>query len=738
MRHVTVVAALAAAALAALAASAPTPAAAQGPALAHPRAPAATRPPRQVQRSAPYASRVEIFRTAYGVPHVRARDIGALGYGMAWAQLEDFGFRVASNLIRGRGELGRYFGHDSIETDFHFRQTHRFAVDRLGQLQQQTRDLYAGWAAGVNRYIATHADAFPVWMPHDFTVQDVAALWVDETVEPTVSGFRRHLAARRAGEIGRRDTGSQAWAFAPSRTSSGRTILLRNPHLNWGPGWDNRYYEMQITVPGVVDFYGDFRIGFPLYFNGGFNAYLGWATTNNDAYLSEIYALDVDPSQPDHYRFDGTSVAMERFPVTVEWKSGDTLVSETRDFWRTPIGPVVDRDATKIYVVKSAEWGETRKTEQFLRMMEARTLAEWKAAMRMRAHVEQNLTYADRAGNIFYVWNAAIPRLPRPAGGDTVAVPARTSADVWSELWPFDSLPQLLNPPGGYIQNANDPYHYTNLNAVMDSARWPDYFPRPYLGLRSQLSLRLVTSRPRVSLEDVVRMKHDPTMLLAERVRDDLVAAVRAMNPQREVADAIALIEHWDGRVAAESRGGTLFEAWFRHYLAADTAPRGAPGDRWSRAFSHPWNPADPIATPRGIADPARAVTAFTVAMAELKTRFGRWDVAWGEVHRLRLGDVDVPAAGCPGEIGCFRVFGFTSAPDGKWVGARGDEWVLAVEFGERGPRAYSVLEYGESDDPASPHHSDQVAMFGRGELKQVAFTEREIQRQLVRRYRPE
>ena len=716
MRHLTIVAALAAAALAA---AAPAPAAAQAP--------------------APYPIRVEIRRTAFGVPHVRARDIAALGYGMAWAQLEDFGFTVVSYLIRGRGELGRYFGRDQIETDFHFRRTHRFAVEHFDRLQQQTRDLYAGWAAAVNRYVALHADSFPAWTPRgrtprDFTAQDVAAAWVDEQVEPAASDFLRRRAQRRAGEIGRRDTGSQAWAFAPSRTTSGRTILLRNPHLSWGPGWDNRYYEMQITVPGVVDFYGDFRIGFPMYFNGGFNAYLGWATTNNDAYLAEIYALDADSTQPDHYRFDGRSVALEREPITVEFKSGDTLASETRVFWNTRLGPVVDRDAAHVYVVRSAEWGETRKTEQFLRMMEARNLEEWKSAMRMRAHVEQNLTYADRAGNIFYIWNAAIPRLTRPAGGDTVAVPAHSMADVWTELWPFDSLPQLLNPPGGYLQNANDPYHYTNLDAVMDSTRWPAYFPRPYLGLRSQHSLQLVTSRPKVSLEDVVRMKHDPAMLLADRVRSDLVAAVRATNPQGEVADAIALIEQWDGTVRAESRGGTLFETWFRNYLAADTVR----ADRWARAFRHPWTPADPMGTPRGLADPARAVAAFSTGIADLKTRFGRWDVAWGDVHRLRLGDVDVPAAGCSGDIGCFRVFGFTSAPDGKWVGARGDEWVLAVEFGARGPRAYSVLEYGESDDPASPHHTDQAVMFARGELKHVAFTEREIASQLVRRYRPE
>jgi len=675
----------------------------------------------------PHPERVEIRRTAYGVPHILARDFGALGYGLAWVQLEDFGFRVVANLIRGRGELARYYGRDSIESDAHFRQTHQFAVEGFHRLDRDTRDLLAGWAAAVNRYVELHAGAFPDWTPRDFTAHDAAALWVDETIEPKVGAFRR---SREAG----RDVGSNAWAFAPSRTTSGRAILLRNPHLSWEQGWDNRYYEAHITVPGAVNFYGDFRIGFPMYFNGGFNESLGWATTNNDADLEEIYALDVDPNHADHYLFDGASVPLERIELALEWKNGAGISTETREIWRTPLGPVVDRGEGKIYVVRSPEWGEIRKTEQFLRMMRARSLDEWQAALAMRAHVEQNLTYADRAGNIFYVWNAAIPRRPGLSGGDTAALAARTSDDVWTELWPFDSLPQVENPPGGYLQNANDPYHFTNLNAVLDSARWPGYFPRPALGLRSQLALRLVTQQKKVSLEDVIRLKHDMRMLLTERVRDDLVAAVRATAPTGEVAEAIALIERWDGTVAPDSRGGTLFEAWFRQYLAADS---GGFDRRWSRAFRVPWTPAEPITTPRGLADPGRAVAAFRRALDEVKTDFGRWDVAWGEVHRMRRGELDLPVGGCGGQLGCFRVLGYRPSADSLWVANRGDAWILAVEFGREGPRAFSVLAYGQSDDPASPHFADQATMFVRGELKRVAFTEAEIARDLERRYRP-
>src|SRR5690606_25711622 len=73
------------------------------------------------------------------------------------------------------------------------------------------------------------------------------------------------------------EEGSNAWAFAPSRTRSGRAILMRNPHLSWTAG----YYEAHVTVPGVIDFYGDFRVGGPFGVIGGFNRHLGWATTNN-------------------------------------------------------------------------------------------------------------------------------------------------------------------------------------------------------------------------------------------------------------------------------------------------------------------------------------------------------------------------------------------------------------------------------------------------------------------------
>src|SRR5687767_12224814 len=74
-------------------------------------------------------SQVEIIRTAYGVPHIRADNLAAGYFALAWVQLEDYGPNTAMNLLRARGEVARWFGYDSINGDFRGRQLYARAVE---------------------------------------------------------------------------------------------------------------------------------------------------------------------------------------------------------------------------------------------------------------------------------------------------------------------------------------------------------------------------------------------------------------------------------------------------------------------------------------------------------------------------------------------------------------------------------------------------------------------------------
>jgi acyl-homoserine-lactone acylase len=285
-------------------------------------------------------------------------------------------------------------------------------------------------------------------------------------------------------------------------------------------------------------------------------------------------------------------------------------------------------------------------------------------------------------------------------------------------------LPQLLNPPGGYVQNCNSPPFLTTLKAPLDPAKFPPYLGANNVSLRSQHSLRLVDNDDKFTLDEVMHRKHSPGMLLAERVKGDLIAAVRSGETTPDIDSALSILAAWDDTVTADSRGSVLFTNWWQRYLAA----KGKHAVEWTAA--------DPTATPRGLADAELARKCFAEAVADVKQSYGSVDVRWGDVHRLRKQGVDLPLSGGSGLMGCFRVLEFRKDADGKQVANSGDSFVFAVEFSDP-PQGYSILAYSESEIPGNPHYSDQSELFAAGKLKRTAFTDSEIAAQLLKRYHP-
>ena len=60
----------------------------------------------------------------------------------------------------------------------------------------------------------------------------------------------------------------------------------------------------------------------------------------------------------------------------------------------------------------------------------------------------------------------------------------------------------------------------------------------------------------------------------------------------------------------------------------------------------------------------------------------------------------------------------------------------FAVEFGKT-IKAYSILAYGQSNNPENPHFSDQAALFADNKMKKVAFSEKDIKKTLKKQYKP-
>jgi len=725
------------------------------------------------------SDQVLIRRTDYGIPHISAQSIEAAGYGLGYVQMEDYHDRVVNDLIKARGEWTKY--HDieisrlrrAVDDDIARQIQYEKAVRTFPKLSREARDIISGFTQAVNDYIRIHPEELEDWVKPFFTVYDVHAVGITRVSMSSSHKFLHNLknnnfSAESDSSLGavdsdssmdfweRRsweykappiDVGSNAWALAPSRTKSGNALLVRNPHLNWKAG----YYEAHVEVPGKFNFYGDYRIGAPLITIGGFNKYLGFSTTNNYSFKDEIYAFDVDPHNPDHYILDGDSHAIIRDIRTVKVKNGKGLAEVKKEVLSTPFGPVIYRGGGKIYILKSAAADEYRAADQYLAMMEATNLSEWKEAMRIRGIVTSNFTYADVDGNIFYVWNGSVPDLPVPWSGEGKARSVTRSDEIWSKLVPWDELPQLENPAGGYVHNENDTFHFTNLNAELKAEDFPEYYPEPIFRLRSQKAYELIGNpEDKFSLEDIVRLKNNTGMLLADRVKEDLVKAVedskRSLENLEEIQKAIAVIKTWDNTVSIDSRGGLLFKIWWDRYV--ETAPTrgiepspesvGFPA-KANELFSTPWSTSHPADTPYGLADKERATKAFEWAVDKIKETYGGYDIAWGEVHRMLAEGKNEPANGCSGIYGCFRVFWYAPTQVGgenRLAVTGGDGWVIAIEFGKM-PRAYSVLAYGESEDPASPYYYDQLEIFRKKEMKPVYYTQRDIKKHTIKTYYP-
>ena len=144
---------------------------------------------------------------------------------------------------------------------------------------------------------------------------------------------------------------------------------------------------------------------------------------------------------------------------------------------------------------------------------------------------------------------------------------------------------------------------------------------------------------------------------------------------------------------------------------------------------------------------------ALEATLAELEKAHGTWKVSWGEINRLQrihgsMIDLrgygafsddkpSLPIAGAPGPLGI--VFSFYALPQEgqkRRYGVAGSSYVGVVELDSR-PRAKTILQFGQSGDPASPHWFDQAQLYAKGQFKASWYEKPEVETNSGRPYHP-
>ena len=335
-----------------------------------------------------------------------------------------------------------------------------------------------------------------------------------------------------------------------------------------------------------------------------------------------------------------------------------------------------------------------------------------------------NVVYADRAGHIEYLYNGLVPR---HASGDlkfwSGLVAGDSSATLWNDYLTYQELPKVIDPPGGTVQNSNDPPwdSQRGRRCLMASPIRHRLQPQR-VSLRMARAIRMLGQSNKISYQQLIDYKWSTRAELADRVLPELLDAVDQSGDDL-AHQAAAVLRNWDRTTNADSRGALLFLAWSKQ--------PGSVSGYLARGWATPFDIAAPLTTPAGIADHGAAVAALDAAAKEMLKTTGALDTPWGQMMRLRIGDVDLPASGGPGLLGVFNVIDYDDPhADGTRSADFGASYVALVSF-ERPIKAKVLLSYGDSSQPGSPHHSDQLPLLSRGQLRDAWLTRAQVEQHL-------
>jgi acyl-homoserine-lactone acylase len=684
------------------------------------------------------APKAEILWDRYGVPHIYSSTLEGMSYAHGYAQMQNHADLLLRLYGESRGRAAEYWGEEKLALD---RWVHTNNVPGLARIwyNQQTpafRRYLDAFAAGINAHYAAHPNhvsplyrqVLPVTGTDvvGHTLRVVHFMYMGSRnrmraeVSPLVSP-RTRAALAQAIPDPPADAGSNTWAVGPSRSASGKAMLIINPHLSWEDFYT--YMEVHLNGPGY-DLYGAPQIGFPTPVIG-FNRHTGWGRTVNTIDTVDFYKLTV---RDNRYEFDGALRDFTSRASTIKIKQNDGLFrTEVLQTKSSIHGPVVFDESGVTVAMRVAGLDRPRMLEQWFLMGKAANFAEFKAALSMVSVPMWNANYADDQGHILLVCNGVIPR--RPKGDWTYwskPVPGDTSSTLWTSYLNFEELPQSEDPKSGFHQNANEQPWFTTI-PTLDPAKYPAYvapgLSRPPT-FRTKRSLRMISEDSSITYQELLAYKHDTRVELADAVLPEMIQQSGRLEDEL-TKRAMSVLQIWDRKLEATSRGAVLFHSFADKYFGT--------GDFINERMKVKYKPEEFLNSLNGVADLDAAYEALKSAAQDTLRMYGSLEIPYGDVYRFERGGADLPGNGGAGRLGLFRTMTFGKRKNNKFYPTHGETFVCAIEFGAP-QQAQCLLGYGNASQPGSPHIEDQLPLMTAKKLHPVWRERRDVESNLERK----
>ncbi|MDE2561470.1 MAG: acylase [Sphingomonadales bacterium] len=680
----------------------------------------------------------EITRDEFGVPHIHGHTDPDVAFGIAYAHAEDDFSTLQDVLAMTRGRYGAIAGKDGASIDYvlHLLDARGTVRRHYGELPADVRALLDGYASGMNRYAHDHpgeielARLFPVNgedVATGFALRQPFFFGLNDTLGPLVAGKplpREHgpaedgkpwpdyahgggdqLAASdepgRVAMLPTSEDGSNAFAVGPARSGDGVTRLVSNSHQPWrgGVAW----YELEIDSDSGWHFAGATFPGSPYPFLGH-NETLGWTNTVNRPDLTDVYKLVLD-TDGTHYRMDGKWLPVEHRRVLLPVRFGPLVIPVWKNVYRSIHGPVVI-NKNGAFAVRYAGIDRIDQLDEYYRLSKATNFDQWMKALAVQAVPSTNFVYADAAGNIAYIYNAALP--DRKHGPDWRHVlPGDRSDLIWKGPASWDRVPKIINPKSGFLFNSNNtPWVAAGPGSELDPSKFsPDLGIETDVTNRTRRAVKLLSATNPIGRMELERIKYDEGYERAGYVAWMLDGIARLdLRGEPQLQRAQALLAKWDLHADGRNPADALAVMVLKDAMKASYELTPPPDPRHQLEW----------------------------ASGHLMKYFGRLDPPLGEVQRLRQGKVDLPMDGGGDTIRAAT--SWTIDKDGRLNVKHGDSFVMFVSWpkganGIPGPvRSESIQPYGAATTrPRSAHYADQAPLFVAHRLKPVHFTRADV-----------
>ncbi|MEW6061306.1 MAG: penicillin acylase family protein [Bacteroidota bacterium] len=729
---------------------------------------------------------VTIYRDEFGVPHIVAENEHDAFFAQGFVHAQDRLWQMDLARRAGEGRLSEILGTRTIKFDKLLKTIgfKRIAEQLEKQISPKSREILQAYADGVNTCIRLQKGKYPiefdmlnyepeVWKPvHSLMIARLMAweLNISWHVDVVLGELVARFGEEKAKEVfptypenapvivthsfnvhdleplqrfatlhqqfkqffGTTGThiGSNAWAVSSAKSASGAAMLANDPHL--GLSQPAKWYEIHLSA-GAFNVVGVSLPGTPLVIIGH-NSNIAWGLTNVMADDADFYLEKADSLGADRYYYRNEWKEMEIIHDTIVVKDSASVPITIK---KTLHGPAINEIYPLDHFASSnlitMRWTGFEMSDELLGIYRVNAASDWQSflnGVREFSVPGQNFVYADAKGNIGFKPGVRLPK--RNYNNPTLPVPGWTGEYEWSGFISFDDLPQLFNPPEGFVATANNKtsnsvaYHISNL--------WEP-------PSRIQRIREVLQSKTTLDIADFKQLQNDYYSHFAHDVTPFIVNAYRTtpVHDQR-LETVLNYFQNWNYQYSKDDVPTTIFETFFNHllrntyldemgenlfhqYIFLANVPYRVTmtllNDSTSQWF-------DNTATEQRETRDDIIRKSLQDAITDLSNRLGN-DVRewrWGRVHTLTLrhpfGGIKVLESIF--NIGPMEVGGSgTTVNNGEYHFTLPYEMTLGpsmrkiVDFANIND-ALSVLPSGQSGQPLHPHYADQTPLWNNGE----------------------